>query len=514
MEKLYKAVLRIIAVFGSLVFFFLTLYSWRFTRILSYGEILTDTQDSFAMNLLVVFVVLLLAFFLCRFFSPLSQNIWHILALGTSCLVAIACFIFCKNANPYPVGDQLQIYLTAESLYSGNTQWLKDYEYFRIYPFQLGLSSLYSLFFRLCGHSSFLVIQSIQSILSGFSIYAGFRITRELFQKRQAEGLYLILAVCFIPLYFYSGYIYGESIGICSTLYAILCYLLMLKNWNFNKPKRYMFAVLTTFFLSVTYLIRSALLIVWIAMFLMQLIMSLKNKKILPAILVLLMLPVMLLTQRAIVGLTEASIGSNYGSGCPLIMWIAMGAQENENDRGPGSFNDFNRLTFIDCGYNISETSKKGIESLQKSLNTWMDNPSKMIRFFKEKILNQWNEPTYGAIQMTCYLNEPAAWVSAIYEGIYSNTIYLFMDRYQALFFFAIMGYFITLLHVKPDPILYFIGLILLGGFCFSIIWEAKSRYVFPYLMIALPCAAGSIDSYMAKAAAIIHNRTRNSHHT
>lgn len=73
MEKLYKAVLRIIAVFGSLVFFFLTLYSWRFTRILSYGEILTDTQDSFAMNLLVVFVVLYWPFSYVDFFHPSAK---------------------------------------------------------------------------------------------------------------------------------------------------------------------------------------------------------------------------------------------------------------------------------------------------------------------------------------------------------------------------------------------------------------------------------------------------------
>ena len=39
----------------------------------------------------------------------------------------------------------------------------------------------------------------------------------------------------------------------------------------------------------------------------------------------------------------------------------------------------------------------------------------------------------------------------------------------------------------------YLPGVILIGEFCFSMIWEANSRYVYPYAVLMIPFAACSL---------------------
>lgn len=498
-ERIERILLRAIAICGTIIFLFLVYWSWRYTRRLAFGEILLDEGDAVWRNILCALGIILLICFLNKVSDKMSVTAVNILAVCCSCFVAFGAFALIRNGNSYPVGDQLQVYLAADALFSGETEWLKSYEYFYAYPYQLGLADLYALFFRCAGRSSYLVIQCVQAIFSGLSVYAGYRITREIFGKRQAECVYLLLAVLFCPLYFYATYIYGETIGLCCVLYAIRFFLPSLKEWNSKSAKGYIYMGLTAVFLTITYVIRSALLVVWAAMVILLFIQFLKKKKIMPLFLTLVMLPVMLLGQKAVLDLTENKVGTEFGSGCPVALWIAMGLQEGEGQRGPGSFNGFNSTTYIACDYDEEKASEAAKESIRETFRNWEKNPKDMIRFFKEKIVNQWNEPTYGAIIMTCYLQEPADWVQSLYDGESNKVLREFTDRYQSICYLFLLGYFVILIWRKEELSMYLLGLILLGGFCFSLLWEAKSRYVFPYMMMAIPCVAASMVYYTDK---------------
>ena len=59
------------------------------------------------------------------------------------------------------------------------------------------------------------------------------------------------------------------------------------------------------------------------------------------------------------------------------------------------------------------------------------------------------------------------------------------------------LGFIIALIvfaRNKSDIMIYAIPIIIIGGFMFSIFWEAKARYIFPYFMIMLPYASIGID--------------------
>ena len=44
-----------------------------------------------------------------------------------------------------------------------------------------------------------------------------------------------------------------------------------------------------------------------------------------------------------------------------------------------------------------------------------------------------------------------------------------------------------------------FLITIFIGGFAFHILWEAKSRYIIPYIVVLIPVAAISINKFNIK---------------
>lgn len=43
------------------------------------------------------------------------------------------------------------------------------------------------------------------------------------------------------------------------------------------------------------------------------------------------------------------------------------------------------------------------------------------------------------------------------------------------------------------------LALAVIGGFCFSLLWEAKTRYILPYYLFMFPCAAVGYEELLKK---------------
>lgn len=116
-----------------------------------------------------------------------------------------------------------------------------------------------------------------------------------------------------------------------------------------------------------------------------------------------------------------------------------------------------------------------------------------MFSFYKNKILNQWIEPSYSAFYSTCRMLEPAEWVIDCWYNEKQIFIVNALDHYQSIAYLMILIYFIHIFFCREDEKKYLPGLILIGGFLFSILWESKSRYIYPYIVFAMPCIAAGM---------------------
>lgn len=493
MDRIYRLCLRCMAGIGTLFFFFFTFYSLRYTqRMYTDGEDFVIMKDNPGMHLLFLAVILLVAIGLYKA-KILTERVLNMLAVIVSAVVTGAILILVDSAHAVAVSnDQLHVYLAAVEMAKGNFIELGTGEYFGVYPFQLGLSALFSVFCRFKGNAAE-IIQWVQAICAGASVYVGFRITRELFHNVAVEGIYLIFAVLFLPMQLYALFLYGETFSICGICFAIWFFLLANSEGR-NLKKRLLFWFSAILVMAIAYIARPSVIIVWIAMVIIQILHLVKGRKLMPLIMLAMMLIVMLSGQKVILASIEAKTGADLNRGMPTELLLAMGAQGDvEKGERPGAYNAYTWATFNEHDFNPETSGGVARQYLFDRIQEWMRNPSGAALFFKTKLLNQWNEPSYGAFSATRFMEEPKDWVVKMYYGKGNDLLYEGLNCLQFVVYLSVFICFLSLLSAREKTVCYLPGLILIGGILFSAIWEAKSRYIYPYIVVALPYASGGI---------------------
>ena len=97
---------------------------------------------------------------------------------------------------------------------------------------------------------------------------------------------------------------------------------------------------------------------------------------------------------------------------------------------------------------------------------------------------------------MVLYTSEGSSLlVSSLKSGILRHLTQSFMKGYQ-LFFYVSMAIGTWNLKNKEEKLSCMVYAIF-GSFLFSMLWEAKARYVLPCLIYGLPIAAMSICSFL-----------------
>ena len=476
-----------------IILIFLTYNSWRYTVRLLPDENVLDVRDSAWITLLILFMTCIIFWGSGRLAERFQRKGMLVLALVVSLVMMVTAWIFVNDAAAFAVMDQVQVYEAAIELAEGNGEILQYQPYYVIYSHQLFLADLIAAVFRLAGTTKEILIYHIQAVLVGMTTFACFGVTRELFSNRKAELFALILPLLFFPMRVYANYFYGETLGVCASSFAIWFFLRMNRKDEERTGLILLYGALTALCVWLAAMVRSALLIVWVAMCIIQILLVIKRRKVLPLLLVFAALILYLGGMRLMGNSLEKRTGISQEDRMPTILWVTMGFQENpRSGKGAGSYNYYNVEILEAMEYDGEMAAIYAKQDLQDRLDALWEDPADMAEFMREKLLNQWNEPTYGCMIMTSYRRESKEWVEKLYEGGTAEWIFDFLKQYQAIVYLILLAGFWMLFKKPQDPTYYLIGLILIGGFLFSAIWEAKSRYVYPYLVIAIPFISGS----------------------
>lgn len=504
MSKLQKIGLKTVSGIGILIFLFLTVHSWCTTyRMYTDNEDLVVAGDSLLKHILVLAAGLIVVGVISKISDYLSDRVIHGIAIGLSVLVTGIIIIIVQNAHAYAIStDQLHVYLGAEEMAFDKLVEIRPGEYFGFFPYQLYLSSLYAVMFRIFGKSSFEMVQNLHAVCVGLTFYFGFCITGELFCGKKAKCLYLPIALAFIPLHLYSLFIYGEVLSAFGSMAGIYFWIKANKKEN-GKGKLFGYFALTGLFMTVAYFARLSVIIVCIAMFIIQLLIFFKNRKLLPVILAAAVLALPVAGQKMVLTSIEWQTGVKFDHTVPIELRLAMGLQGDvANGQAPGAYNSYPIATFSENQYDREISIQEGNQYIQERLAEWIQNPGDALLFFKTKLLNQWNEPSYSAFTVTRFMDEPKEWISSMYYGRVNEMLYALLNQYQAVFYLAVFIYMVMLFR-GSNEIAYLPGLVAIGGFLFSAIWEAKSRYILPYIVILIPCFAGGMVIFYDKLAGL-----------
>lgn len=482
---------RIFCVLNTFVFLILFCYSMRLSGINKQDlgdEHIYFVPDSLAKNIMWVCIFLLGMCILYKKIERFGKVQMDVLAGGVAFLATIFSIYWVGAANIKPVMDQGILCWTAESFNNGEFVGLARGGYVGAYRHQLGMITLIRIVFYIFGNGNYKAFQYFSAFMVPIIILSGYQITKKITDReRMAELCYLVFMATCVPMYMYVPFVYGE---LCSTAFIMLAAVLLLKCMeHFTWLRLILLGVVT----GVAVQMRLNTIIIVIGFWIVIAVKCCSKISWRLISLAISMMLGIILFQGIITGLYKNVI-SEDSEPMPAILWIAMGT--NDTGEYAGWWDGYIERTFYENDYDPDAASDVAKRDLVLFMQTCKDDPGYALNFYSRKINAQWNAPMYQSLAMNASAaGKQAELAERIYYGELRNSLETDMNIYQLLLYMGILAVSVMGV-VKVRGIQSYILLIgVFGGFLFSVIWEAKTRYVFPYLLMLIPYAAMGLSN-------------------
>lgn len=491
---------KIVYVFGILFLVLIVILNLLFTTTIDFSEHV-EVNYNYWLYTIGIILMGLIIYFSCKIINEYFYNstniekkkkIRKILFKVTIIIYILFNIILTIMVNPKVVGDSVHVCNLAQTFYRGNDEeflynttyaGISLKQYIQAYPHQISLAFVYSLFFRII-HFDVMEVLRVLNIISNIVIVITlYKIIQQLSKEyRTNKILFLILILTFISLPMLVTYIYGDipSLALC-----LLSVYYMIK---YVRTKKIRYAVFASIFTMIAYMMRMNSLIFIIATVIYLLLNFFKDfKKIVWKERVINLTIVVI---YIIISIVPTILVKNYYFGkynldknkiYPNTSYLLMAMEEGPRENGW-----YNEEIAEQALKNPENAKSEYTEKIKERLIYFKNNLGYAIDFYIKKISSMWTENTYSAV---------------IYNKIEGNDsiekISSPLTFYQKASLITICVCCIIVLIQNRKNIsleIIFLLTIFIGGFAFHILWEAKSRYIIPYIIVLIPVAAISIN--------------------
>ena len=371
-----------------------------------------------------------------------------------------------------------------------------DINYFVRFPFQLGYVFWTELWARLLelNHDSYLAMEYVNVLCLALGEAALVLVTHKLFRRYEITLATTLLLAVFVQPIIFSTFLYGTSPGFCFSAWAIfffLCYL---------ESDRYRYILPSALCLAVAVSLKLNNMILLVAMGIILLAHLMKDKPLRRLLALCLLCLTVLILPNVGRWQYEKRLGKDFGDGIPMVSWLAMGLHDAPS--APGWYNGkYTVSNFHAHGADSEAAAEASMEVITVRLEELKTDPAAAVTFFKDKILSQWNEPTYQSLWNNQVRGQyaPKTGIAAYVcgEGEYRTKAVMDLGIQ-----FIFCGMLLAALRLLLDACLrrkkrpanesapYLIPLLFLGGFLYHALFEAKSQYVITYVIFMIPYAA------------------------
>ncbi|MGX7112615.1 membrane protein [Gemella cuniculi] len=454
-----------------------------------YQETLYYKNDNTILNIIFLIIFSIVVLILTKYLKKIISVKRLVLVIMIYAFIISILFAILRRDyvqfDPFNVIDQANNFIREN--YSGLD---KGNNYLYIYSHQITTVFVFQVILSLFGRATF-ILYIMQSFSISFIIFMLYKISNILFNDEDTNYLVVILsAICF-PLIFYVAFVYGILPGMFLTLLAYYYFI------KYTQKKKWYMLVVSLFTINLAMLFIGNNLIHMLAIFAIAVIYFLKNKDVKIIAFIFSCLFLMSASKSIISNYYEVKSQKEISPGVNKITWIAMGMQEG--DREAGWWNRFNYDIMPEEDYNGDRIKEISINSIKQRLNVFRDNPKYMVDFYKRKYENQFIEPTFQSLLVTApqrnFDNETKLekvkdfFVKQIYFNETHSVVNFVMKVFQ-IFVYVFSFVFAVIMYRRKKELLTLIPTAFIGGTIFHMIWEAKSRYVFPYFVFLIPLAA------------------------
>lgn len=472
-----------------------------------YGDKPILQKQALGIFLLIIILLILLSIALYKLCLKLNKYSKKIvipvtLLFGFAIQLAII-FVFTE----LPQSDSKTVLsLALNILYKNDYSSFQTGGYLYMFPFNfstvLYLKTLLSIF-----PDNYLVLKIFNILFSLVTTLMIYLIYKELnYKSKENDYGVLIFAATYIPSLFMSNYIYNDIIA-TSFLTSAIYFLI-----KFIKEKSIKYLIISPVFLSIGNYFRSIGVIVLIAVGI-YILLSIKKigiKNMVTAFCVLaLLFNIPSWTQNALLQATHVVNESVNKNSAPIYMWLNMGMNED-------TFGYWDNMK----SYNIYEkqgnyNKEKSTELFKKEIDNKLANMSfsDLAKMYYNKLIWTWTEGTYqietfGIGNESSNSNQRMGRIQSQYSyTTFATDLFKGDSKYRSglnwiLYVINFLMYcfiFIRLINgvkfKRFDEV--FLILVILGFIGFYILWEIKSRYIYPtYPLLIVLSYMGFKDVY------------------
>ena len=407
-----------------------------------------------------------------QFFKKVRRTIlistWIVLSLWTIC------------TQMHPRADQKLMFDVAKALSEQDFSAYSDVNYLYTFNHQIGLAMVQYILNMFLGEYNYVAYQLINAILVVL-IYKELSEIGGLFGlSRVAQLCVILLGLLFTPIALYLSFIYGTIPGLFFALIAIRMEIVYFRGGIWKH------AISSAICIAFAVMLKSNYMIFMLGMLIYAVteILCWANIK---RLLIIMFVGLFCVAQAKIpIGILAEMRGAEIPTGVSKWAWVTMGLQENAN---PGWYSGYTLSTLIGSDYDTKRQEIWVKEDLKGRLEELWEDKDAARDFFVRKTASQWNEPSFESmfILLGNELGSGAEWPKYFINehGNRSLTSYL-----NYLHFIILSGSMLYLLLCSKsehfhDSLIF--PMIIIGGFLFHMVWEAKSQYTLPYFVLLLP---------------------------
>lgn len=491
----------------ALIIAFLSFQIWNFRF---------DGKTSIPINesiVLQIFVSLALLF-LCVLIEVITKNISNriksiisYLLLGlTLVYVFVYGYLFIVQTKILPTSDAKACYdIALRFLNSEFKAVVPKGSYLSLWPFQTGFIFILEKQMRLFKSVDIEMFQVTNLIFILLLIISGYEILRNYTKRLGACVLYLAVMATHYSLILRAYIVYGNVPALALMMFSLWMFIV------FSKTSNVFCKVFTGALFSISTIIactyKTVCYIYLISLIIVVALMLIKKRKWVVGIVVLFTVIIAMNSVKITQKYYENYAGDVCGKGVPAMAYLAMGLQHNGENAIPGGWNGYHSDLFIQEDYDYEKVAQLSKESIRDSLYQFKEDKRFALDFFYYKAIKQWADQTHWILlgiddAWDSSRDANSYWVKCIYNHTYDKLL-IFMDYHESLLYMILFFSIIVLVVGKFKgkmldevliPVVFFIG-----GFIFSLIWEAQPQATLYYTVLLLPFSVATIFELLNK---------------
>ena len=395
-------------------------------------------------------------------------------------------------------GDQVHVCNLAQTFYRGDlTEFLPNVtyagiplsEYVQGYTQQIGLAFIFNLCFKIFHTDLYVVVLRLINIgCNCLTVYGLYKISQQIHKKHPTNKVLLFaLSLTFFPLIILSNFIYGDVPSLPLCLFSV--YFMM----KYTESKKWQYAMVSSILMMIASMMRmnSSIFIIATVMYLLfymckEFKQKIRKERALNFAVIIAFIVISIVPTTLVKSYYIHKLGLDSTKTYPTISYFWMAMEE-----GPRANGWYKEEIGEYALKNPEEAKDEYPNKIKERVTYLIENPGYTFQFYTDKIASMWAENTYATVCSNLSKeNDPLENLSRPLE-FYQKAILLVITTCSL----------IVLIQNRKNLSLevLFLITIFIGGFAFHILWEAKSRYIIPYIIVLMPVASIAIQKFTRK---------------